>query len=314
MSISPRIDTLLAEAVARGDVPFVTGGIVTRDQRPRISCHGPVAPRSVYWIASMTKALTSVAAMQLVERGLIDLHAPIGTLLPELRSPQILTGFDAQGAPMLKPAQTPITLAHSLAHTSGFVEGGWNADILRYVAATGRAAPGSGRRAGLDMPLLFEPGTDWHYGIGHDWVGLASEAVSGQALDRYFAENLFAPLSMADTVHGLTPDQKRRLLPVHRRLPDGGLVAFDRPLPSPDREFLPGGGTMFSTAPDYLAFLGMILADGQSNGHSVLYPATIAAMTQSQTKGLGTMANLADTPTGRRAGSLACAGQHLPLG
>jgi len=337
------IDDLLAAAVAAGDVPFVTGGVVTRDGAIHISCHGtdprsgkPVHARSVHWIASMTKALTSVAALQLVERGLLDLDTPIGNLLPALKTRNILVGFYASGKPVLRPAQTAITLAHLLTHTSGFVEGVWNADILRYLEVTGAPSTAAGLLAGLDMPLMFEPGTAWHYGISHDWVGQAIEAASGQRLDRYFADHLFSPLGMTDTAHVLNADQQGRLVSVHARAADGTLALIERKLQPEGREFLSGGGTMFSTAPDYLAFIAMLLGRGSPDGKTVLRPETVAAMAEIRTGhlrtswidpalpamsnaveflpdarkgwGLGTMVNLEELPTGRRAGSMAWAG------
>lgn len=336
-----RIDLLLAEAVDGGALPGVVAGVTTREgvayrfARGKGAADQPIAFDSMFWIASMTKAITSVAAMQLVEQGRLALDAPLEELLPRLRDRQILEGFDAGGRPSLRPATVPVTLAHMLSHTSGLAENVWHADIARYVEATGMPTGATGRLAALDLPLLFEPGSAWQYGISHDYVGLAVEAASGQRLDDYFAQNLFAPLGMADTTYAPDQQQKERLVRLHVRAPDGSLVPHDRTLLS-EREFFSGGGTMFSKADDYLAFIRMLLNGGEAGGGRVLGEQTVRALAENRTGdlpvsrldpaipamsnaaeflpgtrkcwGLGTMVNLEDAPSGRRAGSLAWAG------
>lgn len=340
---APEIDDLLAGAVTAGDVPYVLGGLTDRRGRVRLFAHGtdpgtgrPVGPDTLFWIASMTKALTSVAAMQLEVQDRLDLDAPIGALLPRLARRDILEGFDDAGRPVLRPAERPITLRHLLSHSSGFAEGVWHAGILRWHEATGHPQVGTGRLAGLDLPLVFEPGSAWHYGVSHDWVGQAVEAASGLRLDRYFAACLFGPLGMRDTVHVPDPGQAGRLLSLHRRDADGTLTPMDRPPPPPDREFFSGSGTMFSTAPDYLAFVAMLLGDGSLGATHILPPGTVARMAGEHTGdmavgwldpampdgsnrveflpgrrkawGLGMLVTLEDLPGRRRSGSLSWGG------
>jgi methyl acetate hydrolase len=133
---------------------------------------------SVFWIASMTKAVTSVAAMQLVEQGKLSLHDPIARILPDLAEPQVLEGFSADGSPKCRPANGKITLRHLLTHTSGFGYELWNADLLKYQEISGTPGIATGLDAALRMPLTFDPGTRWEYGIGLDLVGKAVEAAS----------------------------------------------------------------------------------------------------------------------------------------
>ena len=230
---------------------------------------------SQFWIASLTKAVTSAAAMQLVEAGRIGLDQPLGAIVPKLSNLQVMDGWDADGQPRLRPARREVTLHDLLTHTSGFVYEIWNAELGRYVRATGKPGSASGLNAGLEMPLAFDPGERWEYGIGIDWAGKVVEAVAGQTLGGYLAERIFAPLGMLDTQFG-RPDGDR-VVSLHNRQPDGSLRVGSSGRPArPELES--GGGGLYSTAPDYLRFLAMLLRGGDA----VLRPETIAAMGRNQ--------------------------------
>src|SRR5215831_4413070 len=224
-----QIDAVLRRAAQAGEVPgvvaaaatdkgvFYQGAFGTRDL-----AKGPqMTADTIFRLASMTKAVTSVAAMQLVEQAKLQLDEPIGNALPELASPQVLEGFDNAGAPHLRPAKRPITLRHLLTHTAGFGYEFWNPDLGRYLAATGQPSVLTGQLAALQTPLVFHPGERWEYGISIDWVGRAVEAASGQPLDVYLRDRIFAPLGMADTGFVPSAEQASRLVHVHRRTPDG---------------------------------------------------------------------------------------------
>ena len=220
---------------------------------------------TVFRIASMTKAITCVAAMQLVEQGKLRLDEPVPNIDPALGSPQVLEGFDAAGAPRLRPAKRPITLRHLLTHTAGFSYEVWDADMVRYVKATGMPSMASGKVAALRMPLAFDPGDKWEYGINIDWVGRLVEAISGQTLDAYFRDKIFVPLGMQDSGYVTSDEQRARQASVHQRQADGTLAP--QPLETPSTpEFWSGGGRLYSTARDYLAFLQMLLHEGSFNG------------------------------------------------
>jgi methyl acetate hydrolase len=278
---------VLKAAIERGDVPGVVAMAATRDGviyqgafgRRALPDGVAMTLDTVFWIASMTKAITSAAAMQLVEEGRLALDQPIAGLLPELAAPQVLEGFDAAGEPKLRPARRPITLAHLITHTAGFVYDIWNGEMGRYMEK--RGAPGiiSCQNAALALPLVFEPGEKWDYGIGIDWVGKAVERASGQRLGDYFAEHLFGPIGMKDTGFRLTPDRRARLAGMHARGADAALTPIEFEIPQAP-EFEMGGGGLYGTAADYLAFQRVFLNQGRADGGQVLRPETVALMAQ----------------------------------
>ncbi|MDG1409147.1 MAG: serine hydrolase [Acidimicrobiales bacterium] len=281
------LDTILSSAVDNGDVPGVVAMVVDPDG---VLYEGAFGERSlgsgaemtldtVGAIFSMTKPITGAAAMQLVERGQLDLDAPAGEVCEQLADLQVLEGFSGDGEPILRPANAPVTLRNLLTHTSGFAYDIWNADMARYLDATGTPAPTSGQRAALDVPLMFDPGSQWEYGIGIDWVGQMIEQVSGMSLGEYFAENLTGPLGMTDTAFAPTESMTTRAATVHARLPDGRLAPLDLTKPE-SPEFEPGGGGLHSTMIDYSRFIRMILNEGELDGSRVLAPQTVALMAQ----------------------------------
>jgi len=238
-----------------------------------------MTPDSVFWIASMTKAITTAAAMQLVEQGKLSLDAPIGQVLPDLAAPQVLEGFDADGEPRLRPARKPITLRHLMTHTAGFCYNMWNGDMVRYLEKTGLPAVTTCKNEALKTPLVSDPGTRWEYGINIDFVGKAVEAVTGQRLDAYLRDHLFTPLGMTDTGFKIGDAQRQRLVGMHGRQPDGSLAPIPFELEQ-DPEFHMGGGGLYGTAGDYIKFTQMILNKGRGNGNQVLKPETVATMGQ----------------------------------
>ena len=282
-TIDAAIDAALGDAVQNGDVPGVaamaTDGARTLYEGAfgvrRLGADAPMTLDTICWIASLTKAVTSVAAMQLVEQGRIGLDQPLGPVAPKLAGLQVLEGFGEDGQPRLRPARRELTLHDLLTHTSGFVYEMWNADLGRYVRAMGVPGSASGLNAGLDMPLAFDPGERWEYGIGVDWAGKVVEAVTGQTLGAYFEQHIFGPLGMADTQFG-RPDSSR-VATIHNRLADGSLRAGGSGRPAKP-ELESGGGGLYSTAPDYLKFLAMLVRGGDG----LLRPETVAQMGQNQ--------------------------------
>src|SRR5215213_9412955 len=201
-------------AIATTDAETVYEGAFGRRD---ITTTDPMTLDTVFWIASMTKAITATAAMQLVERGKLDLDEPVGRLLPELESPKVLEGFGPDGSPKLRDASRPITLRHLLTHTAGMSYDMWNADTLRYITDAGIPGVLACENRCLSVPLAAEPGERWEYGISIDFVGKAVEAASGTKLDVYLRENVLDPLGMKDTSFKLTADQRSRLAAIHGR-------------------------------------------------------------------------------------------------
>ena len=342
-AVSP-IDEALQRAVDAGEVPGVVAlaadanGPIYQGAFGRRSIDGGAAmtPDTVFRIFSMTKAVTCVAAMQLVEEGRLALDAPVPELgEPVLSAPQVLDGFDAAGKPLLRPAKRPITLKHLLTHTAGFTYEFWNGETARYVAAAEQPSILVGGLAAYRRPLMFDPGERWEYGINIDWVGRIVEVASGKSLGDYMRECIFDPLGMADTGFAPTPDQHRRQAAMHQRQADGSLLAQPL-LPPTEPEFHAGGGGLCSTGPDYLRFLRMLLAGGTLDGARILKPETVVLMNQNHIGGLpagimrttapelsndvdffpgqslrwglGYMLNLEPGPNGRSAGTVGWAG------
>jgi methyl acetate hydrolase len=343
MQGSAQIDQALRQMCERGQIPGVVAVAASSSEtlyeaafgKRDLSKQQAMPADSVFWIASMTKAITAAAAMQLVEQGKLSLDEPIGKLLPDLALPLVLEGFDADGNPKTRPAKTPITLRHLLTHTAGFCYDMWNADMVKYMERHGIPGIIGCQHAALKTPLASDPGTRWEYGINIDFAGKAVEAASGKKLDAYLHDHIFAPLGMADTGFKIGDAQRKRLVAVHARGADGALspIAFEV---AQDPEFHMGGGGLYGTASDYIKFTQMILNKGRGNGHQLLKPETVALMGQNHIGdlnvgkmesaiafatndvdlypgmdkkwGLSFLINTQATPEGRSPGSLAWAG------
>ena len=310
--------------VASGNQVLYSGAFGTRD-----SSGVPVRTDSIFGIASMTKAVTTVAALRLVEKGKLSLDEPVGRRLPKLANLQVLEGFDAKGKAQLRPAKTPVTLHHLLTHTSGFCYSGWDRDMDRYDKSVGGHEPGV-------TPLMFDPGTRWQYGTGLDWTGEIVEAVSGTTLEAYFQANILRPLGMADTSYILPEAKFERRVTGYQRKPDGGFEQNPRRMPRTPKTFS-GGGGLVSTTADYTKFMQMILGKGVGvNKARILSEKTVEQMEVNQIGeltagkmksfdpassadvdiqpgftekwGLGFLINTTPYAGGRSAGSLAWAG------
>ena len=285
MDLKHRADSLFRGAVASGAVPGVVAMATSREGtlyegafgERNLGSGAAMSTDTVGWIASMTKAITSVAAVQLVERGQIDLDAPASSVVPALAEVQVLTGFDAAGRPQLRTPKRAITLRHLLTHSAGFSYEIWNTDIQKVQAAFGIPGITECKNKALTTPLLFDPGEGWEYGINIDWAGKMIEAASGQKLGRYLQDHLLGPLGMTSTAFRISPDMRRRLAGVHLRGADGKLAPFEFEIPQ-EPEFEMGGGGLYGTMGDYLKFVRMILNGGQLGGERVLKPETVASL------------------------------------
>jgi methyl acetate hydrolase len=222
----------------------------------------------------MTKPITSVAVMQLVEAGQVKLDEPAATYLPELGTVRVLDGGT------LRPPKSPITVRHLLTHTAGFGYEFMNREILDLVSKKELPSMMAGGEGFLQAPLLFDPGTRWEYGISTDWLGKLVERVSGRSLEVYFREKIFDRLGMSDSFFIVPPDKQSRLSAMFQRK-DGGLTEQPR-RPAKPGEFLSGGGGLHSTASDYLRFVQALMAGGQLGQHRILSAESVAMMGRNQ--------------------------------
>lgn len=344
MSLGTDLKALMQQAVdaqALAGVVLTVGrgrDVIFEGAAGRRSVDAPTAmtPDTVMFLASMTKALTGACAMQLVERGELELDAPAARLLPELDRVQVLEGFDEKsGEPRLRPARRPVTLRNLLTHSSGFAYEFWNADVARYLEKRGVPTVLSGTRASLALPLVHDPDAAWSYGQSIDFAGRLVEEASGETLADFARKNLFEPLGMKDTSFRITPGMRSRLAAMHTRASDGGLAVMPFEIDQNAEQDM-GGHSVYGTAPDYLRFARMILGGGALEGTRVLESRTVSAMSQNQmgalrtrklatvmpaytadceffpgipcTWGLSFLINTQTTSEGRSPGSLAWAG------
>jgi CubicO group peptidase (beta-lactamase class C family) len=283
------LDTMFSQAVESKKMPGIVAVAATDTGtvyegafgRREVGGNTPMTLDTIVGIASMTKAITTTAAMQLVERGKLSLDRPAQDVVPELSRARVLDGFEDNGQPRLRAPKRPITLRHLLTHTAGYSYEFWRPEILRYQEVTSTPGITTCTNAALTTPLLSDPGDRWEYGISIDWAGKMIEAISGQQLDRYFRDNILGPLGMADTTFKPSPSQQARLSRVHARDDQGGLAPVEFALPE-QPEFLMGGGGLYGTAGDYLTFTQMILQGGTLKGVQVLRPETVELMRQNQ--------------------------------
>ena len=290
---SSALDEKLSAAVARGDVPGLVVIAATRDRvlyqgvfgKAEVGRGRPMTADAIFRIASMTKAVTSVAAMQLFEQGRFTLDDPAEKYLPELAHLMVFESFDhATGAYKVRPAAKKVTIRHLFTHTSGLGYS-FTSPIVRDF----KPRDGEKYEAG---PLLFEPGTQWMYGTSVDWLGRLVEKLSGANLEAYFRDHIFTPLGMPDTFYNVPESKQARLVTVHRRQ-DGRAEAplTEQPnQPQPPSTTFNGGGGLSSTAADYIRFEQMILNKGTLGGARILSANTVALMSENHMGKVGVRA------------------------
>ncbi|WOO84417.1 Acyltransferase LovD [Vanrija pseudolonga] len=291
----------LVDGIPATGYPGTTVGVV--NSAGEVQFLGAAGPRdvetgesaqvdTVYWVASVTKLVTSIAALQLVEAGKVGLDEPLSEIAPELAARDLLvktteTDFE------LTNASTPITLRHLLTHTAGFAYGFFNKDLDNWIKQTGAPAV-----TPLKAPLVHEPGTKFEYGINIDWAGIVVERLSGKKLGEYFSDHIFAPLGIKDATFDLSsrPDLAARLATLHAKTPEGYVkIAYPDEIAKP--AFDSGGAGLYITAGEYLKLLAALLNGGESKatGERILKPDTLAEALRPQTdklpaNGLGWLA------------------------
>jgi methyl acetate hydrolase len=298
--VTKEIDNVLLTAVDNDVVPGVVAMAANRDGVVYEGAAGlrsaaesdQITPDTVTRIASMTKMVTTTAALQLAEQGSLDLDAPVDTYRPEFADLQVLEGFDGD-TPRLRPPATRATVRNLLTHTTGLAYWIWDRDIDKYEHVTGIANILPGTLDAFTAPLVFDPGTRLEYGINHDWLGRVVEAVSGQPLDAYFAENITGPLGMTNTVARMTPEQRANSTPIHVRDEDGKWVATEIDW-AQQPEYWGGGHFLYSTPRDFLKMQRMLLGGGVLDGTRILSDEAVAAAFTNQ---IGDLEFPAEMPT-----------------
>ena len=336
------IDEVLRNGVDSGAVPHVAAIAADRDGILYEGGAGgpiagkesdPVGSSTQFRIMSMTKMVATTVALQQVERGELDLDAPVEDYRPEFAELQVLEGFDGD-VPRLRPPASRATVRQLVTHTSGLGYWFWSADLKKYEEVTGLPNVVPGLKDALKAPLVADPGTRYVYGISTDWLGLVVEAVAGATLDVVVKEHITGPLDMGETMFVLDHGRRENLVTVHVRGEDGSWTSAGEILnQSPD--WWAGGHGLHSTPRDYVRFQRALLRGGELDGERILTEATVDASfrnqigdldfpadietTEPQTTdslhvgpgykwGYGLLLNTDDVPGRRRAGTGAWAG------
>jgi CubicO group peptidase (beta-lactamase class C family) len=253
----------------------------------------PVTTDTLWRIYSMTKPITSVAAMMLYEEGAFELTDPVSKFIPSFADVRVYAG-GSDLRPVTSPATEPVRIWHLLTHTSGLTYGFHRvhpADAMHRAAGFDGGGPAGVDLAGVcdiwaGIPLLFQPGSEWNYSVSTDVLGRVVEVASGQSLDEFFSSRIFGPLGMTDTFFHADEEQAERVAALYGmapstgkavRLNEAGAAAFRKPV------MLSGGGGLLSTAGDYQRFLHMLLDQpsspaGELEGVRLLSPRTVRYM------------------------------------
>jgi CubicO group peptidase (beta-lactamase class C family) len=276
------LSTVLADATTRGDVPGVVVTVVNKDGVLYHDAFGknstvrntPMAKDTIFNIASMTKAVTSVAIMMLVDEGKLKLDDDVAKYLPKYEDPLVISKFNsADGTYETRPAKRPITIRHLLTHTSGIGYGFGSQIVAALTQKTGKTE--------LDLPLLFDPGEGWAYGASTRVLGHVVEAISGQKIDAFLDSRILKPLGMHDTSYAVPQAKNPRVVAVNARGNDGRFV--ERPMPATIASPAQGDGGLYSTAADYGIFLRMLLNRGRLGSVRILSEKSAKAMFDNHT-------------------------------
>jgi methyl acetate hydrolase len=294
------IDKILRDAVDSGGVPHVAAIAADRDgviyegsAGPRAAGESdPVTVDTMFRIMSMTKMPVTVAALQQVEQGRLDLDAPVADYCPDFAGLQVLTGFDGD-TPVLRPPARAATVRNLVTHTTGLGYWFWSEPLVRWERATGTPSAGAGSKTSLNAPLLADPGDAFIYGINTDWLGKVIEAVSGVGLDVAVKEGVTGPLGMSQTTFLMNDEQRPNSAPVHAKGEDGHWVILSEIL-NQAPEYFAGGHGLYGPPSDYIKFERALLRGGDLDGARILQPATVDAAFANQ---IGALDFPADLPT-----------------
>jgi methyl acetate hydrolase len=335
------IDQALQKAVESGAVPQVAAIAADADSvfyEGGFGARAPggeeVTPDTEFAIMSMTKMVVTVAALQLVEQGRLDLDAPVDAYRPEFAQVQVLDGFDGD-TPRLRPPASRATVRNLVTHTSGLGYWFFDAGLARYEQLTGLPNVVPGRAAAFQAPMVADPGSRFVYGINTDWLGLVVEAVTGQPLDVVVKEAITGPLGMNSTYFALADGHAGRRAALQAKDGNGQWTDIGTVVNRADPDWWAGGHGLYATPRDYIRFERALLRGGELDGARILRSATVDEAFRNQIGdldfpaeiptadpassasfnigpgwkwGYGLLLNTADVLGGRRAGSGAWAG------
>ena len=266
---SAAISSVLKTATDRGDVPGVAVAVVNKEGvlyneafgKSRTLTSTPMAKDTIFNMASMTKPVTSIAIMMLVDEGKLKIDDEVAKYLPKWKDPLVISKFnEADASYETRPAKRPITIRHLLTHTSGIGYGFSSPTLTKIMAKE--------KKAELDLPLLFDPGESWAYGASTRVLGHLVEAISGQKIDAFLTSRILQPLGMHDTSYLVPTEKISRVVAVNARGTDGKFV--ERPMPATLPAQVQGDGGLYGTTTDYGLFLRMLLNRGTLNGKRIL--------------------------------------------
>jgi CubicO group peptidase (beta-lactamase class C family) len=296
-----RIDDHFSAYVDDGRLPGWLALVSRRGEIAHLSSYGkrdiesaaPIENDTLFRIYSMSKPITSVAAMMLYEEGAIELTDPVSRFIPSFNDMQVYEQGTAI-SPITRPAAGPVRIWHLLTHTAGLVYGFQHVSVVDEIyrdAGFDRSTPRGLDLAGMvdrvaGLPLLFEPGTQWNYSVATDVLGRLVEVVSGQSLDRFLAERIFEPLGMTDTGFFIDEGDADRMASLYMPDANGRAVPVDmRGAEFRKPRALQGGAGLISTAGDYHRFTQMLLRGGELDGVRLLGSRTVAYMTRNHLPG-----------------------------
>jgi methyl acetate hydrolase len=267
------LSTFLKGATDRGDVPGVVvavvdkNGVLYNEAFGQSSTLGkkPMTKDTIFNMASMTKPVTSIAIMMLVDEGKLKIDDEVAKYLPKYKNPLVISKFnEADASYETRPAKRPITIRHLLTHTSGIGYAFSSPTLTKIMAKT--------KQTELDLPLLFDPGESWAYGASTRVLGHVVEAISGQKIDAFLQSRILGPLGMNDTSYLVPTTKYSRVVAVNAR-ENGKFV--ERPMPATLPATVQGDGGLYGTASDYGLFLRMLLNRGTLNGKRILSEAAV---------------------------------------
>ncbi|WP_225635415.1 serine hydrolase domain-containing protein [Streptomyces solaniscabiei] len=290
-----RLDRHFARLVDEGRLPGFLVALARGGRVAHLTVHGrrdvaaglPVTAGTLWRIYSMTKPVTSVAVLMLMEEGRLSLDDPVDRYLPAFAEPRVYVAGDADDV-VTRPAAGPVLVRHLMTHTAGLTFGFYRVHpvdaLYRAAGLESSLRPGAGLAETVDLyaslPLQFEPGTRWNYSVASNVLGRLVEVVSGQALDTFFAERILGPLGMTDTGFEVTDEQAERLAELYGETDGGGIEPVPG-LPLRGRpRFLSGSGGLVASAHDVHRFTELLRRRGELDGVRLLAPATVDLMTR----------------------------------